>query len=120
MRIGVRLFGVHRVGRRQRPAANDLDSRRFQQLLERVKNQYHVLAPRRFAHQADAPDLALERPQPGADFHVVGLQQRGPDPGLVDAGRHLVAFNCGRRWPAWAANSSPIALNPACSAAAVS
>ena len=47
-----------------------LVSRVLDQLLQRLGKNLDILRPRAVAHQADAPDLAFERPQPGADLDI--------------------------------------------------
>lgn len=45
-----------------------------QQGSQGCQQQWHVLAAGGVAHEANAPDLLLERAQPAADLHVVFVQ----------------------------------------------
>src|SRR5271163_4707867 len=80
-----RSCAVGIVGSRKRAASRDLESHRAQDFFERVQRQHHVLTPRTFTHQADAPDLSLERSEAGRDFNVEQSQQLRPHLHVVDS-----------------------------------
>src|SRR5436853_598050 len=52
---------------------------------ERREAQHHVVGAAAVAHQAEAPDLALERPEAGADLEAELGEQHAAHPGFVDA-----------------------------------
>lgn len=56
--------------------------------LQRPHAQQHILRPTAVAHQPDAPDLAGQGTQPGADLQVVFLQQAGAHQRFVHAFRY--------------------------------
>src|SRR5262245_53460307 len=59
-----------------------------QDVLERGQTLEHELPLGRIAHGPDAPDLALQRAERGADLDAEVLDQPATDAQLVDAVRH--------------------------------
>ena len=74
-----------------------------QQLFQRGQQDQHVRLPAGVAHQADPPDLALERAEAGADFDAESLQQRLAHGRVIDARRnpHRVELRQRVARPAW-------------------
>src|SRR6266704_2381621 len=65
-----------------------LPSRVIQEMRERGEECFHVCLARRFAHQTDAPDVALERTEAGANFDVEIGEQTFAHGSFVDPAGH--------------------------------
>ena len=71
----------------------------FENFAQGAQQQRHILAPGRVAHEAHAPDLALERAKAGADLDAVVGAEAGADARLRRrrAGTRTV-MRLGSRW----------------------
>ena len=68
-------------------------------LLERRKENQHVRLATGVAHQADPPDLALERSEAGADFDVEPIQKSLPHGRIINARRNSDRIELRQRVP---------------------
>src|SRR5262249_32823380 len=78
--------------------------------LERREQRENLLAPARFTHQADPPDLPLERAEPAADLDRALGEEAAPQ------ARRNTLFSIHRRRAGSTTNRKPSASSPATSA----